>query len=48
MTNKEEKIRLTEAGVITEWALLAYLHDQLSSEDRHEMERLLKDDPFAQ
>lgn len=45
---RKDKIVIAEHGVITEEALMAYLNETLSPEQRHELERLLKDDPFAQ
>ncbi|MCW3127735.1 MAG: hypothetical protein JWO03_3393, partial [Bacteroidetes bacterium] len=39
---------LTEDGVITQEALLAYAQGRLSVEETVQMEKLLKDDPFAQ
>jgi len=48
MRKKTEPMILVEHGVIREDALLAYIHNELSAEQRAELERLLKDDPFAQ
>jgi len=39
---------LTEDGVLTQEALLAYAEGSLSDADRSQMEKLLGDDPFAQ
>jgi len=45
---KPKHIDLTEDGVITQQALLAYAEGRLSDAERAEMDRLLRDDPFAQ
>src|SRR5581483_11551275 len=45
---KKETIKLSENGVITEEAMVAYLQNELSAEEKQELEKLLKDDPFAQ
>ena len=41
-------MKLCEQGVIREEALLAYLNNGLTAEEKQEMEKLLHDDPFAQ
>ena len=45
---KPKNTGLIEDGVITEEALLAYAEGKLSPVEQAEMERLLRDDPFAQ
>ena len=45
---KSKNIDLTEDGVITQEALLAYAQGKLSDAERTQMDKLLKDDPFAQ
>lgn len=45
---KPKPIALTEDGVVTQEALLAYTEGRLSETERAEMERLLAADPFAQ
>ena len=45
---KPKNTGLIEEGVITEEALLAYAEGKLSPAEQAEMERLLRDDPFAQ
>ena len=45
---KSKNIDLTEGGVITQEALLAYAQGRLSDAERLQMDKLLKDDPFAQ
>ncbi|MBL0311060.1 MAG: hypothetical protein IPP77_15755 [Bacteroidetes bacterium] len=45
--NKKDKIILVDKGVLTEDALLAYLHNVLSAEERLEVEKILQDDVFA-
>jgi tetratricopeptide (TPR) repeat protein len=44
---KKEKVKLSEQGVVTEEALIAFLHDELSPEEKQELEKLLLQDPFA-
>jgi len=41
-------MKLSEQGVIPEEALLAYINNELTAEEKQELEKLLKDDPFAQ
>ncbi len=48
MRHKTEKMKLCEQGVIAEEALLAYLNNELTAEEKQELEKLLKEDPFAQ
>src|SRR4051812_6403169 len=48
MRHKMEKMKLSEHGVIREEALLAYINNELSGEEKQELEKLLKEDPFAQ
>lgn len=48
MRNKTEKMKLSEHGTVREEALLAYLTNQLTGEERTELELLLENDPFAQ
>lgn len=48
MRHKTEKMKLSEQGVVSEEALLAYLNNQLTAEDKQQLEKLLADDPFAQ
>lgn len=48
MRHKTEKMKLSEQGVIPEEALLAYINNELTAEEKQELEKLLKDDPFAQ
>ena len=45
--HKKDKVNLAEQGVVTEEALVAYLHNELSPEERQELEKLLSEDPFA-
>jgi tetratricopeptide (TPR) repeat protein len=45
---KTEKIKLSEQGIIREEALLAYVNNELNGDEKQELEKLLKDDPFAQ
>ncbi|MCS6819103.1 MAG: hypothetical protein RMJ53_07900 [Chitinophagales bacterium] len=45
---RKSNIPLTENGVITEEAMLAYLRGELSSENVVKFEKLLAEDPFAQ
>ena len=45
---KPKPISLTEEGVITQDALLAYADGRLGAADSAQMEKLLRDDPFAQ
>lgn len=45
---KPKQIVLTEDGVITQEALLAYAGGKLSPEETTQIEKLLRDDPFAQ
>jgi len=44
---KKDKVNLAEQGVVTEEALIAYLHNELSPEEKQELEKLLLEDPFA-
>lgn len=44
----KEMVKISDNGIITEEALLAYANNTLSVEERQEVEKLLKDDPFAQ
>jgi TolA-binding protein len=48
MRDKTEKMKLSEHGVIREDALLAYINNELTVDDKRELEKLLKEDPFAQ
>lgn len=48
MSPKTEKMKLSENGVILEEALLAYANNELTAEQKQEMDKLLLDDPFAQ
>ena len=45
--HKKDKVNLAEQGVVTEEALVAYLHNELSPEEKQELEKLLLNDPFA-
>lgn len=45
---KKDMMNLTEHGVVTEEALIAYLHNKLSPEEKQQLEKLLLEDPFAQ
>jgi tetratricopeptide (TPR) repeat protein len=45
---KPKPITLTEEGVITQDALLAYAEGRLGAADSAQLEKLLRDDPFAQ
>lgn len=45
---KPKHIILTEEGVITQEALLAYAQGRLSPEEIAQVDKLLRDDPFAQ
>ena len=40
-------IKLSEHGVVTEEALIAYLRNELSPEEKQQLEKLLLEDPFA-
>ena len=44
---KKDITKLSEQGVVTEEALIAYLHNKLSPEEKQELEKLLSEDPFA-
>ena len=48
MKGPKDKVKLSEQGVVTEEALIAYLHNELSPEDKQQLEKLLAEDPFAQ
>lgn len=48
MGSPPKENNLFEGGVITEAAMLAYIGNQLSAEDKARFEKLLQDDPFAQ
>ncbi len=39
---------MSEQGIIREEALLAYVNNELNGDEKQELEKLLKDDPFAQ
>jgi len=41
-------VKISDNGIITEEAMLAYVSNSLSAEERQELEKLLKEDPFAQ
>jgi len=41
-------MKISEQGVITEEALLAYTRNELTADEKQEFEKLLHDDPFAQ
>jgi len=45
---KKDKVTLSEQGVVTEEALLAYVQNKLSPEEKQQLEKLLQEDPFAQ
>src|ERR1019366_1466267 len=45
--HKKDITKLSEQGVVTEEALVAYLNDKLTVDEKQELEKLLKDDPFA-
>ena len=45
---KPKNIIITEDGVITQEALLAYAQGRLSAAETTQIETLLRDDPFAQ
>ncbi|HWB64604.1 MAG TPA: hypothetical protein VG603_13905, partial [Chitinophagales bacterium] len=45
---KTDKTKISEQGVVTEQALLAYLRNELTPQERQEVEKLLHNDPFAQ
>src|SRR5437879_1228858 len=47
-SKKKDILKISEHGIITEQAMRAYLRDELSSVQRAEFEKLLKNDPFAQ
>ena len=42
------KVKISESGVITEQAMMSYLRNELTSDEKLEFEKLLKEDPFAQ
>ena len=44
---KKDKVILSEQGVITQEALIAYVRNELSAEEKQELEKLLLQDPFA-
>ncbi len=44
---KKDTIKLSEHGVVTEEALIAYLRNELSPEEKQQLEKLLLEDPFA-
>src|SRR5579863_745268 len=46
-SQKKDIVNLSEQGVVTEEALVAYLHDKLSREEKQELEKLLEQDAFA-
>ena len=48
MKGPKDKVKLSEQGVVTEEALIAYLHNELSPEEKQQLEKLLSEDPFAQ
>ena len=45
---KPKHITITQEGVITQEALLAYSQGKLSADEATKLEKLLRDDPFAQ
>ena len=45
---KKDKINLSEQGVVTEEALIAYINNKLSPDEKQQLEKLLQEDPFAQ
>ena len=45
---KKDTVKLSEQGVVTEEALIAYLNNKLSPEEKQQLEKLLLEDPFAQ
>lgn len=48
MTSQRDNIIIAEHGIITQEALLAYLNNELTDEQRQQLEQLLKNDPFSQ
>jgi hypothetical protein len=46
-SHRKERLKLSENGVVTGEAMIAYLHNELAADDRQEMEKLLQEDPFA-
>ena len=38
---KKETVKISEQGIVTEEALLAYLHNKLSADEKQQMEKLL-------
>ena len=44
--HKKETMRLSEQGVVTGEALLAYLRDELSTDEKQEIEKLLPSAEF--
>jgi tetratricopeptide (TPR) repeat protein len=44
---KKDMMKLSEHGIVTEEALIAYLNNQLSDEEKQQLEKLMLDDPFA-
>lgn len=44
----KDKVNFTDGGIITQEAMLAYLGNKMSAEDKQQFEKLLADDPFAQ
>ena len=44
---KKDKVILSEQGVVTEEALIAYLQNKLGPEEKQQLEKLLQEDPFA-
>ena len=45
---KREILKISERGVLTQEAMVAYLRDELGVDQKKEFEKLLKEDPFAQ
>lgn len=48
MSNPKTNKELLDEGVISEAAMLAYLHNTLSADEKQQFEKLLAGDPFAQ
>jgi tetratricopeptide (TPR) repeat protein len=44
----KDKVSFTDGGNVTQEAMLAYLNNRMSAEDKQQFEKLLAEDPFAQ
>ncbi len=48
ISRKKEKMNFSEQGMLNEEAMLAYLNNEFTAEEKQQFELLLKDDAFAQ